>query len=178
MYCDIPFSSLKITIAIASGWLFNESMQLRWLMNVEQLVWMKIGWGNRRTWRKPAPPPLCPPQIPRVLAWARTRSYDSNSCLWLENFWRWRQAFPGNYLVSAEDVVWWIHETRDVGRHVTRIAVATFRTAWIQRLYRNATDLLIQQAMHCLNVYRIQCGSVQGVAGNDIKGFAYSLKWI
>jgi hypothetical protein len=25
---------------------------------------MKIGRGNRRTWRKPAPAPLCPPQIP------------------------------------------------------------------------------------------------------------------
>jgi hypothetical protein len=28
---------------------------------------MKIGRGNRRsTWRKPAPAPLCPPQIPHV----------------------------------------------------------------------------------------------------------------
>jgi hypothetical protein len=25
---------------------------------------MKIGWGNRSTRRKPAPAPLCPPQIP------------------------------------------------------------------------------------------------------------------
>jgi hypothetical protein len=25
---------------------------------------MKIGRGNRNTWRKPDPPPLCPPQIP------------------------------------------------------------------------------------------------------------------
>jgi hypothetical protein len=25
---------------------------------------MKIGRGNRSTWRKPAPAPLCPPQIP------------------------------------------------------------------------------------------------------------------
>jgi membrane glycosyltransferase len=25
---------------------------------------MKIGRGNRSTWRKPAPVPLCPPQIP------------------------------------------------------------------------------------------------------------------
>jgi hypothetical protein len=23
-----------------------------------------FGWGNRNTWRKPAPTPLCPPQIP------------------------------------------------------------------------------------------------------------------
>jgi hypothetical protein len=25
---------------------------------------MKISRGNRSTWRKPAPAPLCPPQIP------------------------------------------------------------------------------------------------------------------
>jgi hypothetical protein len=25
---------------------------------------MEIGRGNRSTWRKPAPAPLCPPQIP------------------------------------------------------------------------------------------------------------------
>jgi hypothetical protein len=25
---------------------------------------VKIGRGNRSTWRKPAPAPLCPPQIP------------------------------------------------------------------------------------------------------------------
>jgi hypothetical protein len=27
---------------------------------------MKIGRGNRSTWRKPAPAPLCPPQIPKT----------------------------------------------------------------------------------------------------------------
>ncbi|PNF26565.1 hypothetical protein B7P43_G13254 [Cryptotermes secundus] len=25
---------------------------------------MKIGRGNQNTWRKPAPAPLCPPQVP------------------------------------------------------------------------------------------------------------------
>jgi hypothetical protein len=28
---------------------------------------MRIGKGNRSTWRKPAPVPLCPPQIPNDL---------------------------------------------------------------------------------------------------------------
>jgi hypothetical protein len=28
---------------------------------------MRIGRGNRSTWRKPAPMPLCPPQIPSDL---------------------------------------------------------------------------------------------------------------
>jgi hypothetical protein len=35
---------------------------------------MRIGRGNRITWRKPAPVPLCPPQIPHDLSRARTRA--------------------------------------------------------------------------------------------------------
>jgi hypothetical protein len=35
---------------------------------------MKIGRGNRSTRRKPATVPLCPPQIPHDLTWARTRA--------------------------------------------------------------------------------------------------------
>jgi hypothetical protein len=33
---------------------------------------MKIGRGNRSTWRKPAPAPLCPPQIPHDQTRGRT----------------------------------------------------------------------------------------------------------
>jgi hypothetical protein len=35
-------------------------------------VGMRIGRGNRSTQRKPAPVPLCPPQIPHNLTWAAT----------------------------------------------------------------------------------------------------------
>jgi hypothetical protein len=35
---------------------------------------MRIGRGNRSTRNKPAPMPLCPPQIPHDLTWARTRA--------------------------------------------------------------------------------------------------------
>jgi hypothetical protein len=35
---------------------------------------MKIGRGNQSTWRKPAPVPHCPPQIPHDQTWARTRA--------------------------------------------------------------------------------------------------------
>jgi hypothetical protein len=35
---------------------------------------MKIGRGNRSTWRKPAPAPLCPPQIPLDQTRDRTRA--------------------------------------------------------------------------------------------------------
>jgi hypothetical protein len=34
---------------------------------------MRTGRGNRSTRRKPTPVPLCLPQIPRDLTWARTR---------------------------------------------------------------------------------------------------------
>jgi hypothetical protein len=33
---------------------------------------IRIGRGSRNTWRKPVPVPLCPPQIPHDLTWART----------------------------------------------------------------------------------------------------------
>jgi hypothetical protein len=36
---------------------------------------MKIGRGNRSTWRKPAPAPRCPPQIPHYLTRSRTWAY-------------------------------------------------------------------------------------------------------
>jgi hypothetical protein len=35
---------------------------------------MRIGRGNRSAWRKSAPMPMCPPQNPYDLNWARTRA--------------------------------------------------------------------------------------------------------
>jgi hypothetical protein len=35
---------------------------------------MRIDRGNQSTWRKLAPVPLCPPQIPHDLTWDRTRA--------------------------------------------------------------------------------------------------------
>jgi hypothetical protein len=40
---------------------------------------MKIGRGNRSTRRKPAPAPLCPPQIPHDQTRARTRAASVGS---------------------------------------------------------------------------------------------------
>jgi hypothetical protein len=40
---------------------------------------MKIGRGNRSTRRKPAPAPLCPPQIPLYQTRARTRAAEVGS---------------------------------------------------------------------------------------------------
>jgi hypothetical protein len=35
---------------------------------------MRIGRGHRSIWRKPAPVPLCPPQIPHDLTQAQNRA--------------------------------------------------------------------------------------------------------
>jgi hypothetical protein len=40
---------------------------------------MRNGRGNRNTRRKPAPVPLCPPQIPHDLTWDRTRAAAAGS---------------------------------------------------------------------------------------------------
>jgi hypothetical protein len=51
---------------------------------------MRIGKPNRSTQRKPAPVPLCPPQIPQDLTWARTWAYAVGS-------WRlttWAMTWP------------------------------------------------------------------------------------
>jgi hypothetical protein len=40
----------------------------------EAIGGMRIGRGNRSTRRKPAPAPLCPPQIPHDQTRARTRA--------------------------------------------------------------------------------------------------------
>jgi hypothetical protein len=50
--------------------------QARMIENDERGVvgGMRIGRGNRSTWRKPAQVPLFPPQITHDLTWARTRA--------------------------------------------------------------------------------------------------------
>jgi hypothetical protein len=40
---------------------------------------MRISRGNRGTRRKPVPVPLCPPQIPQDLTWARSRAAAEGS---------------------------------------------------------------------------------------------------
>jgi hypothetical protein len=40
---------------------------------------MRIARGNRSTRRKPARMPLCPPQIPHDVTWARTRAASVGS---------------------------------------------------------------------------------------------------
>jgi hypothetical protein len=51
---------------------------------------MKIGRGNQSTWRKPAPAPLCPPQIPHDQTLARTRAVAVGS----QRLTVWAMALP------------------------------------------------------------------------------------
>jgi hypothetical protein len=51
---------------------------------------MKIGRGNRSTRRKPAPAPLCPPQIPHDQTRARTRATAMGS----QRLTVWAMALP------------------------------------------------------------------------------------
>jgi hypothetical protein len=57
---------------------------------------MRIGRGNRSTRRKPAPVPLCPPQIPHYLTWDQTRAAEVRS----QRLTAWAMARPTCYLVD------------------------------------------------------------------------------
>jgi hypothetical protein len=59
---------------------------------------IRIGRGNRSTRRKPAPVPLCPPQIPHDLTLARTGAAAVGS-RWLT---AWAMARP-NCVISVQD---------------------------------------------------------------------------
>jgi hypothetical protein len=60
-----------------SGWGETESTWYVGLLHQPLVIGdggMRIGWGNRSTRRKPTPVPLCSPQIPHDLTWARNRA--------------------------------------------------------------------------------------------------------
>jgi hypothetical protein len=58
---------------------------------------MRIGRGDRSTQRKPAPVPLCPPQIPHDLTWARTRVAAVGN----QRLTAWAMALPTPRLVGT-----------------------------------------------------------------------------
>jgi hypothetical protein len=75
---------------------------------------MRIGRGNRSTRRKPTPVPLCPPQIPRDLTWARTRVAAVGSRRLTAS------AITQPYILCIQ---WVLHKATDeVGCTVVRIA--------------------------------------------------------
>jgi hypothetical protein len=63
---------------------------------------MKIGRGNRSTRIKPAPVPLCPPQIPLDQSLARTRAAAVGS----QRLTAWAMARPQNNVVTMYISTW------------------------------------------------------------------------
>jgi hypothetical protein len=66
----------------------------------EEVGGMRIGRGNRSTQRKPAPVPLCPPQIPYDLTWARIRAAAVGS----RRLTAWAMVRPGSHLTYESRV--------------------------------------------------------------------------
>jgi hypothetical protein len=60
---------------------------------------MRIGRRNRSTWRKATPAPLCPPQIPHNLTWARTWAAAVGS----RRLTTWAMARPITYLTTLSE---------------------------------------------------------------------------
>jgi hypothetical protein len=64
-----------------------------------EFVEMKIGRGIRSTRRKPAPAPLCPPQIPLDQTRARTRAAGVGS----QRLTAWAMARPKLHIKTVPD---------------------------------------------------------------------------
>jgi hypothetical protein len=67
---------------------------------------MEIGWGNRSTRRKPAPLPLCPPQIPHDLIWAWNRAAALGSRRQTAWFMAQPFVYPFNSLRNLVPAAW------------------------------------------------------------------------
>jgi hypothetical protein len=65
---------------------------------------MRIDSGNRSTCRKPSPVPFCPPQIPHVLIWARTRATAVGSRR-LRTWAMARHKSRSNFLTMLSDLI-------------------------------------------------------------------------
>jgi hypothetical protein len=70
----------------------------------------RIGKENRSTQRKPAPVPLCPPQIPNDLTWARTRA----AVLGSPRLTDWAMALPW-YMVTDVFEIWFLRLEHKIG---------------------------------------------------------------
>jgi hypothetical protein len=79
---------------------------------------MKIGKGNRTTRRKPALPPLCPPQISLYLARAQNRA----AVLRIQRLTSWAMAWPTYHK--------WIGKVVQVHLHVEGRGMIAWFTCW------------------------------------------------
>jgi hypothetical protein len=97
---------------------------------------MKIGRGNRSTRRKPAPAPLCPPQIPLDQTRVRTRAAAVGS----QRLTAWAMARPNfyvNFLFRRDTLIslGLKHSLRHILKSVSLVALSCL-SRWIQRVLR------------------------------------------
>jgi hypothetical protein len=108
------------------------------MMSVEAVRGM-IGRGNRSARRKPAPVPLCSPQIPHDLTWARTRAAAVGS----RRLTAWAMALPylkHNYFTGKIS-----HRVRCTAQNW----FTSSRHAMTQRpRHQKLSDTLVAQSVH------------------------------
>jgi hypothetical protein len=77
-YCSWPHKPLRYCSILL--WLFKENTKIKTTQHLWwgdlAVRWIDIGRGNWSTRRKPAPVPLCPPQIPHYFTWDWNGSKD------------------------------------------------------------------------------------------------------
>jgi hypothetical protein len=86
---------------------------------------MKIGRGNRSTWRKPAPVPLCPPQIPldQTRVWTRAAAVGSQRLI------AWATARP-RVILNENTIFWDRHCVAQKG--VLTVRVCNVHIGWLK----------------------------------------------
>jgi hypothetical protein len=84
---------------------------------------MRVGRGNRSTRKKPAPVPLCPPQIPHDLTWDRTRDAAVGS----QRLTAWAMARP----VCTINRILGSVPTANTGKHAQRSFWHLLTISWV-----------------------------------------------
>jgi hypothetical protein len=91
---------------------------------------MRIGRGNRSTGRKPAPVPLCPPQVPNYLTWARTRATAVGS-RWLTAWAMERPWLSRLHYIESDTAGWFWTENLEGCESCCSIFRGNIRCHWI-----------------------------------------------
>jgi hypothetical protein len=121
---------------------------------------IRISRGNRSTWRKPAPVPLCPPQIPNDLTWDRTRAATMGSLR--ITAWAMPRLLARQYMPMKE---------RKRTTHLQE---------WLQRCYTFCIKHISENASHfrtrhriSYNYFRLFIFNVFKKSENNVKSFSY-----
>jgi hypothetical protein len=116
---------------------------------------IKIGRGNRSTRRKPAPAPLCPPQIPYDMTWARIRPAAVGSqrlTAWamarnnITNFFVYCEIIMNHMALHLLSNSWNLHSKKDLPdySHVFQICCWNKRYLSDRSYSRNNSSLVLK----------------------------------